>query len=62
VDARFFYRTTPGTGWLSGMELGINGVNLFNRAPPFVDDQYGYDEYNVQPLGRIVSVDIGKRW
>jgi iron complex outermembrane recepter protein len=62
VDARVFYRTRPDSGWLSGMELSINAVNVLNHDPPFVDDEYGYDEYNVQPLGRVVSADITKRW
>ena len=62
VDARFLYRTRPDTGWLSGVEFALNAVNVFNHDPPFVDEQYGYDSYNVQPLGRVVSADISKRW
>ncbi len=62
VDARAFYRARPGAGWLSGMEISLNAVNVFNHDPPFVDDQFGYDVYNVQALGRVVSADITKRW
>jgi len=62
VDARVEYRTREHAGWLSGLELSINAVNLFNRDPPFIDDQFGYDQLNVQPLGRVVSADISKRW
>ncbi|MGH8298903.1 MAG: TonB-dependent receptor plug domain-containing protein [Steroidobacteraceae bacterium] len=62
VDARVVYRIRPGAGWLGGMELSLNAVNVFNHEPPFVDDEYGYDQYNVQPLGRVVSADITKRW
>jgi iron complex outermembrane receptor protein len=62
LDARVVYRTRQDTGWLSGIEVSLNGVNLFNHDPPFVDDLYGYDVYNVQALGRVVSADITKHW
>jgi iron complex outermembrane recepter protein len=62
MDVRVVYRTRPRAGWLGGMELSVNAVNVLNHDPPFVDDEYGYDEYNVQPLGRVVSANISKRW
>lgn len=62
VDLRLVYRTRQGAGWLSGMQFSLNATNLLNHDPPFVDDQNGYDEYNVQALGRVMSVDISKRW
>ena len=63
VDARAVYRlpASPG-GWRRGLEFSVNAVNVFNHDPPFVDDVYGYDVYNVQALGRVVSADIAKRW
>jgi len=62
VDARVVYRIRPDAGWLSGTEFSVNVVNVFNHDPPFVDDEFGYDLYNVQPLGRVVSADVSKRW
>jgi iron complex outermembrane recepter protein len=62
VDARVVYRTRQNEGWLSGMELSLNAVNVLNHDPPFVDERDGYDVYNVQALGRVLSVDISKRW
>jgi iron complex outermembrane recepter protein len=62
VDVRFLYRTQPDPVWLGGVEFSINAVNVFNHDPPFVDDQYGYDAYNVQPLGRVVSAEVSKHW
>jgi iron complex outermembrane receptor protein len=62
VDFRFAYRTRPGGEWLSGMDLSLNVVNALNHDPPFVDSVFGYDAYNVQALGRVVSADISKRW
>jgi outer membrane receptor protein involved in Fe transport len=62
LDLRVVYRTTRGSGWLSGMQLSLNATNLLNHDPPFVDNQGGYDAFNVQALGRVLSVDISKRW
>ena len=62
LDARFVYRTRQDQGWLSGVEFSVNAVNVLNHDPPFVDDLWGYDVYNVQALGRVVSVDLSKRW
>lgn len=62
VDVQFVYRNQPQAGWLSGVELSINAVNVLNHDPPFVDDENGYDSYNVQPLGRVVSAEVSKRW
>jgi len=44
------------------MEFTLNAVNVFNHDPPFVDSEWGYDVYNVQALGRVVSLDVKKRW
>ena len=62
VDVRFLYRTRADASWFGGVEFSLNAVNVLNHDPPFVDDEYGYDAYNVQPLGRVVSADISKDW
>ena len=62
LDARLVYRTGHDHHWLSAMEFSLNAVNVFNHDPPFVDDLFGYDLYNVQAVGRVVSADISKRW
>ena len=62
VDLRVAYRTRQDIGWLSGMEFSLNATNLFNRNPPFVDEEEGYDLYNVQAIGRVISGDVSKQW
>ena len=62
VDFQAGYRTEPGTGPLGGMAVTLNVVYSLNHDPPFVDTQFGYDVYNVQALGRTVSLDITKSW
>lgn len=62
VDARVFYRKRSDSGWLSGMQISLNAVNLLNHEPPFVDNQFGYDVFNVQALGRVISAEASKSW
>lgn len=61
ADVQLSYRTSA-QGWWSHMELSLNAVNVLNRDPPFVDDEYGYDRFNTQPLGRVLSVNLRKTW
>jgi outer membrane receptor protein involved in Fe transport len=44
------------------MEFGLNAVNVFNQSPPFADSTYGYDVANFQPLGRVLSLSVRKKW
>jgi iron complex outermembrane recepter protein len=62
LDVRLAYRAAQDSGWLGGTEFALSATNVFNHDPPFVDNLYGYDPYNVQPLGRVVSADVSKRW
>jgi outer membrane receptor protein involved in Fe transport len=62
VDFQAAWRTRKEGGFLGGTEVTLNVVNLLNHDPPFVDSQFGYDVYNVQALGRVVSLDIRKSW
>jgi len=62
VDFQGAYHSGKSTGPWSGTEVTLNVVNLFNHDPPFVDTQFGYDVYNVQALGRVISLDVRKSW
>jgi iron complex outermembrane recepter protein len=56
------YRTPPNSGAWSGLDFTLNAVNVFNQSPPFADNAYGYDTSNFQPLGRVLSLSVSKRW
>ena len=43
-------------------DLTLNVVNVLDRAPPFVDNPFGYDVANVQALGRVLGVQLTERW
>jgi outer membrane receptor protein involved in Fe transport len=62
VDLRLRYQTSDDAGFFGGMEFAVNAVNVFNQSPPFADSQYGYDAVNFQPLGRVLSLSVRKRW
>lgn len=60
LDVYVRYRLSPGP--LGHTSVALNVVNALNSNPPFVDSQFGYDLYNVQALGRVVSVELNQRW
>ena len=62
VDLQLRYRTPTEGGVWSGMEVALNAVNVFNQSPPFTDSLYGYDQANFQPLGRVLSLSLRKKW
>lgn len=68
VDAGLSYRFGEGSGWLEGTQLGLNVLNLFDRAPPrlFPDPGSttgpGYDPVNASARGRFVSFQIRRTW
>lgn len=47
-----------------GFRLSLNAHNLLDSRPPFVDQLtgVGYGAANADPLGRVVSLQIVKRW
>jgi iron complex outermembrane recepter protein len=62
LDLQLRYRTPPNSGAWSGLDFTLNAVNVFNQSPPFADNAYGYDTSNFQPLGRVLSLSVSKRW
>lgn len=47
-----------------GFRLSLNAHNLFDSQPPFVDQLtgVGYGAANADPLGRVLSIQVVKRW
>jgi outer membrane receptor protein involved in Fe transport len=62
LDLQISYATPPDAGPWSGLQVSLNAVNLFNQSPPLVDSAYGYDLTNFQPLGRVLSLSVSKKW
>jgi outer membrane receptor protein involved in Fe transport len=54
----------PSHGPLAGLVVTAAVQNLFDQDPPFYDspNAVGYDPANANPLGRVVSLQVSKRW
>jgi len=65
VDLNVRYAIPSEGGWMSGIAINLNAVNLFDRDPPYFGAQnilMGYDPANADPYGRIVSLTLVKSW
>ena len=63
ADAQIRWAPTRVMG-MDGLDLALNVRNLFDEAPPFYDaaSGYGYDAGQADPLGRVVSLQLTRRW
>lgn len=51
--------------WMSGVSLALAVTNLADRAPPYIEAGgrgAHYDPANASPLGRMVNLQLQKRW
>lgn len=62
LDLRLSYRTARGAGWWNNLECALNGSNVLDKDPPFVDQLWGYDYINAEPVGRVTSFYVQKNW
>jgi iron complex outermembrane recepter protein len=65
LDVQLRYRTSTNSAWfLANTEVALTAQNLFNSSPPFFNNPLGvgYDQENTDLTGRILSVNIRKRW
>lgn len=63
VDAQV--RWSPsGLAGLNGVDLSLSAQNLFDEDPPFYDNPqgFGFDPANATVVGRVVSLQLTKRW
>jgi iron complex outermembrane receptor protein len=61
VDASVSYQFDSGV--LEGLSVALNGQDIFDEEPPVVlNGIYSWDNQNVSPLGRLVSLVVTKRW
>jgi len=66
VDLQLSYETTGDTlGWLGHTQFALSAQNLFDVDPPFLNNNaagVGYDQENADLYGRMVSLEVRKRW
>ena len=64
VDLQAAFHSPAQSGELKGVTLALNVANVLDTDPPFYDSPggVGYDATNTSALGRMVSVQLTKRW
>ena len=61
VDVHIAY-SFANEGWLSGTQVFLDGNNVLDEQPPFVNAVLGYDPFNANPIGRLVTVGFSKKF
>jgi iron complex outermembrane receptor protein len=51
-----------GTGAFSGTQLFVDGSNVLDEEPPFYNVAAGYDTSSANPIGRVLTVGVSKKW
>lgn len=62
ADFQVGYGWQQRAGWLSGTTVRLGVQNAFNRAFPFVDNQYGFISNRVNVRGRVIYLDLKKEF
>lgn len=60
-DLHLGYKVSD-SGALANTQVELVGTNITNKAPPFYNTALGYDSFNANPIGRVVTLDITKKW
>ncbi len=53
------------TWWSNNVTVALSAQNVFDRPPPFVNNQIlrvGYDPENANARGRVLALQLTKRW
>lgn len=63
VDAQLRWSPSGFAGF-EGVDLSLSAQNLLDEDPPFYDNPqgFGFDPANATVLGRVVSLQLTKRW
>ena len=64
ADLQVRWTSPAPSGPFSGLTATLSAQNLLATDPPFYDavQGVGYDPANAQPLGRVVALQLTKRW
>lgn len=65
TDLHLGYASAAASGPMKDLAVTVDVENLFDRAPPFVNNAesaVGYDPELANPLGRVVGVTLRKAW
>lgn len=62
VDLDLGYSFSGTENLLDGVRLSLSVENLFDKQPPYVDNEDGFDAQIASAIGRLVSVSVRKVW
>lgn len=68
IDAQIAYDFSGADSLLKGLRLALSATNLFDRDPPYVNFNWpgvtavGYDPQNASAVGRVISLQVTKKW
>lgn len=65
INVNYDADAVSGHAWSSGISVALNISNALDSDPPFLGDNFygtGYDPSNADPLGRVISLSLTKRW
>jgi iron complex outermembrane receptor protein len=61
-DVHVAYDFKSHNTWLNGLQVYADVQNIFDKAPPFYNTAIGYDTYGGNPIGRITSIGLHKKF
>ena len=50
------------SGMFEGVQVYLDASNLLDEDPPFVNAPIGFDPFNANPIGRLLTVGVSKKW
>jgi hypothetical protein len=67
LDLQLGYELGGDRGPLQGVRLALSITNLFDSAPPYVNNRTpfsasGFDPENASPVGRMIAFQLVKSW
>lgn len=64
VDASISYEVADeAAAWARGVRVTVSGTNIFDKDPPVVlNGTFSWDNQAASAIGRLVSVEVSKRW
>ena len=51
-----------GDGLTAGLQLFVDVNNVFDKDPPFYNSNNGYDAFSGNPIGRLTTIGVRKKW
>jgi iron complex outermembrane receptor protein len=62
IDLHLGYEFNTGNPLLGDDEVYVNVKNLFDSDAPFYNSTNGYNNYNWNPIGRMISIGVRGKW